>query len=294
MVEKPVLVILAAGIGSRYGGLKQIDPVGENGELIIDYSIYDALLSGFDKVVFVIRRDIEKDFCERIFNRISKKIKAEYVFQDLDDLPKGFTAPKDRVKPWGTTQAILAARDVIDTPFCVINADDFYGRNAYVKIKDFLKSLPANCKLNYSMIGYKLCNTLSEKGGVSRGVCKVDKDNNVIEINECHGIRKDSCELDPCTDVSMNIWGFTPDVFPLLQMQFESFLETYGQELKDEYPVPVALGELLKDGVIKIKMISTDSNWFGFTYPEDKETVKKEITRLVKNGIYPTPLQKLS
>jgi len=301
------LMILAAGIGSRFGGIKQIEPLGAHDELIIDYSIYDAMLAGFDKVVFIIRRDIEKDFCERIFNRIKKHIKAEYVFQELDDLPRGFTIPEGRTKPWGVTQAILAAREVIDGPFCVINADDFYGREAFHKIAEFLKS-KANTyghdTIACASVNFKLINTLSDTGSVSRGVCNI-KNGMVTEFNErlCVEKRGDkivytendkSIEINRNSDVAVNFFGFTPDIMPLLKQKFTEFLSKKGNELKAELQVSIALNELLKEKRITMKSFSSKDKWLGFTYPQDKIKVMEEIRNLTKDGTYPSPLWKES
>ena len=286
------LLIMAAGIGSRFGGVKQIEPIGAGGELIIDYSIYDAMLAGFDRVVFVIRRDIERDFCERIFGRIAERLKAEYVFQDT---------PEWRAKPFGTVHAVLAARDVIHEPFCAINADDFYGRAAFDGMKKFFDALPADSENYYSMIGYKLCNTLSEKGAVTRGVCSIDKHNILTRIDERQKVQTKGdkfgyldgeafTELSPNSDVSMNFWGFTPDVMGKLQTQFDKFLRDNPNDPKAELPIPVALDGLIADGTIKVEMIPCESRWFGFTYPEDKVTVKNAVAEMTEQGIYPSPL----
>ena len=299
------LLIMAAGMGSRYGGIKQIEPVGANGELIIDYSIYDAILAGFDRVVFIIRRDIEKDFREAIFDRIKAqgKIKAEYVFQDFNDLPAGFKTPATRKKPWGTAHAILAARPIINEPFCVINADDFYGREAYAKIAEFFGNLSPNDKGKYAMVGYKLGNTISEKGSVSRGVCEADKESMIIEINERTKIEKRGNQigyiidekfntLKPDADVSMNFWGFTGDLMPVLEQKFTEFLRENINSEKAEYPIPVVIGEMLGTGAVSLKLLASRDMWLGFTYPEDKAIVKNEIAKMNKAGVYPTPLWK--
>jgi dTDP-glucose pyrophosphorylase len=305
---KPTLLIMAAGMGSRYGGIKQIEPVGAHKELIIDYSIYDALLAGFDRVVFIIRRDIERDFCESIFNRITKRIKAEYVFQDLTDLPAGFTVPAGRTKPWGTTHAILAARDVISTPFCVINADDFYGREAYQKIAGFFAGMKDGIHagvLPCAMVGYRLGNTIPAKGHVSRGVCAVDAIGMLTEINERLHIEKHGGEIEYTTDdgttwhglsfnsdVSMNFWGFAPEIMPMLTEKFTAFLRANAANPnpKAESAIPVVVGELLSEGKITVKMLSSRDRWLGFTYPEDKDIVKKEMEGLTESGVYPSPL----
>jgi len=297
------LLIMAAGMGSRYGGIKQIEPVGAAGELIIDYSIYDAILAGFEKVIFVIRRDIEKDFREAIFDRIQKKIKAEYVFQELGDLPVGFKLPEGRKKPWGTAQAIWAARGKINEPFCVINADDFYGREAYEKIAGFFKGLKKNSQGQYALVAYKLAGTISEQGTVSRGICKADNLGNIVEINERLKIEKRGgtigyiegesfTPLASDSEASMNFWGFTPDLMPVLEQEFKEFLTVNINDPKAEYPIPVVIGKLLKDKAVTVNMLKSRGKWLGFTYPEDKAVVMAEIKKLAKAGIYPTPLWK--
>lgn len=300
------LLIMAAGMGSRYGGIKQIEPVGTHKELIIDYSIFDAIRAGFEKVVFIIRRDIEKDFREAIFDRISKHIKAEYVFQDITDLPEGFTVPEGRKKPWGTAHAILAARNVINEPFCAINADDFYGAEAFVKIAEFLKTIDQKQtaeKMTSALVGYKLCNTVSDKGSVSRGVCVADSDNNITEVVERTKIEKRGDrigyieddrfhELPPESDVSMNFWGFSAGLMKVLQDKFSAFLVQHGSSEKAEYPIPTVIGEMIADGKMNLKLLKSSDMWLGFTYPEDKVIVKSEIEKMIKNGVYPTPLWK--
>lgn len=299
------LLIMAAGMGSRYGGIKQIEPVGACKELIIDYSIYDAVLAGFSKVVFVIRRDIEDEFCNKIYDRIKFHVDAEKVFQDLNDLPSGFTPPAGRTKPWGTTQAILAARHMIDEPFCIVNADDFYGREAFEKMSQFLGAMqpqPGNV-LPYktAMVGYKLRNTISDVGSVSRGVAEVNGNGMVKEINERLNVEKrgnrfgyvinDSFfEIDADHDVAVNFFGFGPEIMPLLHEKFAIFLQSNIDNLKAEYQVPIALNELIHEGRITMKMMTVSDRWLGFTYPKDKDKVTAEITNLVNANVYPTPL----
>ena len=311
------LLIMAAGVGSRFGGVKQIEPVGRAGELIIDYSIYDAILAGFNRVVFIIRRDIERDFCDAIFNRIRGRIEAEYVFQDLDDLPAGFAVPDGRKRPWGTAHAILSARHVIHEPFCVINADDFYGREAFTKIAEFLRGqslekfpftgegVPSEARrgsLDLALVGYKLGNTISEKGSVSRGVCVV-KNGMVTEIIERTKIEKRGekigyidgetfHDLPPNADVSMNFWGFAPNIMPILNEKFVEFLKTHGQHQTAEYPIPTVVGELLQSHRATLQCLQTGAKWIGFTYPEDKATVRAEIENMISEGVYPSPLWK--
>jgi len=288
---------MAAGMGSRYGGIKQIEPIGAYDELIIDYSIYDAKLAGFNKVMFVIRRDIEKDFCESIFNRIKKHIKAEYVFQDKDDLPAGFKLPAERTKPWGTTHAILAARKVIKEPFCAINADDFYGREAFIKIAKFLE----NGEATTAMVGYKLAKTLSTQGTVSRGVCAVDKNNMILSIDERYKIERRNGQIvdidgdnlhhiDEDAVASMNFFGFRPSVMPMLEADFAKFIKQNINNTKAESPIPTTLNDLLKEGKITMQMLTSNDKWLGFTYPEDKVAIQAEIKQMVKSGIYPSPL----
>ena len=284
-------------MGSRYGGIKQIEPIGAYDELIIDYSIYDAKLAGFNKVMFVIRRDIEKDFCESIFNRIKKHIKAEYVFQDKDDLPAGFKLPAERTKPWGTTHAILAARKVIKEPFCAINADDFYGREAFIKIAKFLE----NGEATTAMVGYKLAKTLSTQGTVSRGVCAVDKNNMILSIDERYKIERRNGQIvdidgdnlhhiDEDAVASMNFFGFNPSVMPMLEADFAKFIKQNINNTKAESPIPTTLNDLLKEGKITMQMLTSNDKWLGFTYPEDKVAIQAEIKQMVKSGIYPSPL----
>ena len=298
------LLIMAAGMGSRYGGIKQIEPIGAHNELIIDYSIYDAVLAGFTKVVFVIRRDIEKDFCETIFNRIKSQagIKAEYVFQDLTDLPDGFQLPPERVKPWGTTHAILAARKVINTPFCIVNADDFYGREAFAKMAKFLGNLGEE-STHTSLVGYKLCNTISDAGSVSRGIAVVEG-NSVTTIDERIKVEKRGDEygytldetfypeLQADSNASMNVFGFGPAIMPMLKERFAEFLTQRIDDIKAELQISIALNDLLHQGKITMEMMTTNDKWLGFTYPEDKIKVQNEIKVMVESGIYPSPLWK--
>jgi NDP-sugar pyrophosphorylase family protein len=293
---------MAAGMGSRYGGIKQIEPIGTHNELIIDYSIYDAVQAGFSRVVFVIRRDIEKDFCESIFNRIKVQsgIKAEYVFQDKDDLPMGFKLPPERTKPWGTTHAILAARNVIGEPFAVVNADDFYGREAFIKIAKFFRTLKKG-DTKTAMVGYKLAKTLSDQGTVSRGVSVVDKNNFVTSIDERYKIKRmdgkivdivgdDFYPIDEDALASMNFFGFSPEVMPMLADDFAKFIKENINNVKAESPIPTTLNDLLKAGKITMEMFTSNDKWLGFTYPEDKVAIQGEIKDMVESGIYPSPL----
>lgn len=298
---KPTLLILAAGMGSRYGGLKQLDPLGPNGETIMDYSIYDAINAGFGKVVFVIRKSFEKDFTESIISKYKNHIKTEVVFQELSDLPDGYTLDKNREKPWGTNHAVLVAKDVIKEPFAVINADDFYGRESYEILADKLNKL-AGDENHYCMVGYRLENTLSEGGAVSRGVCKVDKDSYLESVVECtHIMRRDDkieykdandqwTELAPKTLVSMNMWGFTPDYFEHSTTYFKEFLDENEGKLKAEFYIPTAIDKLIKFKIADVKVLDTAAQWFGVTYSEDRAGVVQKLANLVKEGVYPSPL----
>lgn len=290
---KPTLLVMAAGMGSRYGGLKQIDAVGPHGEAIIDYSIHDALRADFGRLVFVIRRDIEAPFREAIGNKFEKRIAVDYVFQELDKLPAGFTVPPDRTKPWGTTQAILMAEDIVQEPFAAINADDFYGRESFQVMADFLRA----GGLDYAMIGYTLRNTLSEHGSVSRGVCECDGDGMlraVVELTKVekrgYGAQAGDRALSGDELVSMNFWGFTPALFPQLREQFTAFLRRNGQELKSESYIPTTVNELVAAGAARVKVLRTPSSWFGITYKEDKPQVIASILKLVAAGEYPSQL----
>ena len=290
MSNKATLVVMAAGMGSRFGGLKQIAAVGKNGEAILDFSVYDAIEAGFDKVVFVINRKIEKDFKEIVGSRIEKKVAVEYVFQDLNDLPEGFVCPEGREKPWGTGQAILCCKDVVNTPFAVINADDYYGKNAF---KQIFESLITDSD-NYCMVGFRLCNTLTENGHVSRGVCTVVDGflADVVErtkIIDCRFTEDDGAtwtELSPDSVVSMNMWGFTPDIFGYLKTAFVDFLTEKGTELKSEFYLPSVVDALIKKGVKKAKVLVAEDKWYGVTYKEDKERVVAAIASFVDNGMY--------
>lgn len=299
-MSETTLVIMAAGMGSRYGGIKQLEPVGPSGEIIMDYSIYDAIEAGFNKVVFIIRKDLEKDFKEVIGNRIEKQIKAEYVFQELDNLPQGFHKPEDRTKPWGTGQAVLCCKDVVKGPFAVINADDYYGKEAFQKIYEFLNT-PSYNERQYCMAGFILGNTLSDNGTVTRGVCKVE-DDKLVEIIETSGImaegdhaiaQRDGKEigLDLNSVVSMNMWGFQPSLFNALEQGFEQFLSNLNEnEAKKEYLLPEVVGELIRKDSAEVFVLNTSDRWFGVTYKEDKEAVVKSFRALVDQGVYPKRL----
>ena len=284
------LVVMAAGMGSRFGGLKQVEPVGRNGEAILDFSVYDAIEAGFNKIVFVIKKAIEKEFKELVGNRIAKKIKAEYAFQELNDIPAGFSVPEGREKPWGTAQAILCCKNLINEPFAVINADDYYGKSAFKKIYEHLK----NDGENYCMVGFRLANTLTENGSVARGVCCVE-DGFLTDIDERTKIYSDCTyetengeliKMEPDTVVSMNMWGFTTDLFKYLEGAFVEFLKEKGNELKSECYLPLVVGDLIKKGEKKAKVLASEDKWYGVTYREDKESVVKAIGELIDNGMY--------
>lgn len=298
-MSRAALVIMAAGIGSRFGGgIKQLEPVGPNGEIIMDYSIRDAVEAGFDKVVFVIRKDLEKDFKEVIGERIEKQIPVEYAFQELDDIPQEFQEKfQGRTKPWGTGQAILACRGKVTEPFLVINADDFYGKEAYVEAYQYLKEKKeVSGKEPICMVGFVLKNTLSENGGVTRGVCEVDENGHLTNIVETHNIiRKGekaeaedgAKELELDVPVSMNMWGLQPEFLDILEKGFHEFLETTkADDLKAEYLLPTIIGGLLKEGRAEVTVLNSKDKWFGVTYKEDKESVVNAIKELIEKGIY--------
>jgi hypothetical protein len=297
-MTKPTLLVLAAGMGSRYGGLKQIDPVGPNGETIIDYSIFDAMRAGFGKLVFVIRKDIEQQFREIVGTRFEQRIAVDYVFQELDKLPAPYTLPAGRTKPWGTTHAILMAADTIKEPFAAINADDFYGQEAYrVLAKHLISGTP-----DYAMVGFVLKNTLSDHGTVARGVSRVDANDYLTHIVELMKIeRAGSGAKDTGPDgtitqltgneaVSMNFWGFTPALFPQIQAEFEKFLKKSAGEQKSECYIPATVGELVTSGQAKCKVLRSQDSWFGVTYREDRPQVVESIRQLIAKGDYPEKL----
>lgn len=297
---KPTLLILAAGMGSRYGGLKQIDPFGPNGETILEYSVYDAIRAGFGKVVFVIRQSFADAFKERFDEKLKGKIEVEYVFQELTKLPEGYTCPEGREKPWGTGHAILMAKDVINEPFAAINADDFYGAPAFQCMADFFNTQVS--ETTYSMVGYLIKNTLSENGTVSRGICKTDQEENLIEITERHQIRRENAsiafedenkalvEVADNTPASMNFWGFHPSLFDHLENQFKAFLDEKMDLPKSEFYIPSVVFELIKSGEVKTKVLKADSPWFGVTYPDDKSFVVEQIKKLTDARVYPPKL----
>ena len=295
---QPTLLVMAAGMGSRYGGLKQIDPVGPNGETIIDYSIYDAMRAGFGKLVFVIRKDIELPFRETVGARFERRIPVEYVFQDLDKIPAPFSVPEGRTKPWGTTQAVIAAADVIDEPFAVINADDFYGAESFHVLAQHLQS----GSQDYAMVGFILRNTLSDFGSVARGVCQVNAEGYLEGLEELTNIvRDDDSAKNTAPDgavrklsgdepVSMNYWGFTPQIFAQLRSVFHRFLERNATDMKAECYVPMAVNELIAKGEARVKVLRSRDPWFGVTYREDRPRVIESIRQLIGAGTYPGAL----
>ena len=295
---KPTLFVLAAGMGSRYGGLKQLDGLGPHGETIMDYSIYDAIQSGFGKVVFVIRKDFEQEFREKILSKYESKIPTEVVFQSTDALPEGFTCPEDRTKPWGTNHAVLMGKDVIKGPFAVINSDDFYGRNSFEVLAKALSNLPEGSHDRYFMVGFNVGNTMSESGTVSRGVCETENgllksvvERTKIGYDENHDIiftEGDIVEkLEPTTPVSMNFWGFTPDYFVHSEKSFVNFLNHSINVPKSEFFIPIVVSELVESGQSTVEVLRTDSKWFGVTYSEDRPAVVEKFAELHRQGIYP-------
>ena len=301
---KPTLLLLAAGMGSRYGGLKQLDGLGPNGETIMDYSIYDAIKAGFGKIVFVIRKDFEQDFREKILSKYEGHIPAELCFQSLDALPQGFSVPQDRVKPWGTNHAVLMAKDVIKEPFCVINCDDFYNRDAFMVIGQFLSSLPQGATNTYAMVGFRVGNTLSENGTVARGICSTNEAGHlttVVERTEIMRVDGPVCykdeqgawvPVDDNTPVSMNMWDFTPDYFEHSEAYFKEFLADPKnmENLKAEFFIPLMVNKLINEGTSTVKVLDTTSKWFGVTYAADREDTVKRIQKLIDEGVYPAKL----
>ncbi len=296
---KPTLLVLAAGMGSRYGGLKQLDPLGPSGQTIMDYSIYDAIQAGFGKVVFVIRKDFEDDFRRIVLSKYEHRIPVEVVFQSVDALPQGYTCPTDRTKPWGTNHAIMMGTSVINEPFAVINADDFYGRDAYEVIARELmrqRTRPGD----YCMVGFRVGNTVTDNGTVSRGVCTTDADSLLTSVVERSDIRKDEdgsivctgddgamITLDPRTPVSMNLWGFTPDYFDYSDREFRLFLDEKLNTPKSEYYIPTVVDTLVKNGEATVKVLDTLSQWFGVTYADDRQGVIDRLAALHAAGQYP-------
>ena len=304
-MKRPVLVIMAAGMGSRYGGLKQIDPVDEQGHLIIDFSIYDAIKAGFQKIVFIIKKEIEQDFKEMIGNRISQYVEVEFVYQQLDNLPKGFTVPENRVKPWGTGHAVLSCLGVVDGPFAVINADDYYGSHAFEEIYHYLSTTEDDELYRYAMVGYILENTLTENGHMARGVCVVSEDGMLAGINERTHIEKRDGKTEYTEDdgatwhtipqgsiVSMNMWGFTNSILQELEKNFSAFLETGLKEnpLKCEYFLPGVVNQLLNESRATVRVLKSADKWYGVTYKEDKAEVVAAMKRFKEQGLYPEKL----
>lgn len=302
---KATLVVMAAGIGSRFGGgIKQLEPVGPNGEIIMDYSIYDAMEAGFDKVVFVIRKDLEKDFKEVIGNRIEKIVEVSYAYQEVGDIPENYKLQyADRTKPWGTGQAILCCKDVVNEPFLVINADDYYGKEAYVEAyKHLVTESSASNKIQISMVGFVLGNTLSDNGGVTRGICKVDENHMLTDIVETKNIIKTQggaaiqtedkeIPIDINSPVSMNMWGLQPEFFQVLERGFEEFLvDCQADYMKAEYLLPTIVGGLLHEGEAEVTVLQSRDKWFGVTYKEDKDAVVASVRNLIEEGVYPEKL----
>ncbi len=303
---KPTLVVMAAGVGSRYGGLKQIEPVGQSGEIILDYSVFDAIQAGFGKVIFIIRHDIENDFKAVIGSHFTDRIPIEYVFQELSDLPAGFSTPSDRTKPWGTGHAVLECKDIVKEPFAVINADDFYGKHSYEIISDFLQNVSPDDN-TCAMAGYKLMNTLSDYGHVARGICEVDANHILISVKERLKIEKTkngARYLDESEQwvnakgneiVSMNMFGFTPALFTWLEQLFPVFLSGILEKealikTKAEFLIPSVVDQLIREKKITMKVLETHGKWFGVTYQKDKAEVIANIRKQVKDGIYPKRL----
>ena len=297
---KPTLFILAAGMGSRYGGLKQMDGLGPNGEAILDYSVYDALRAGFGKIVFVIRKDFEDDFRRVVLSKYEGKVQCELCFQSVDKVPEGCTYNAERSKPWGTNHAVLMGKDLIHEPFAVINADDFYGKESFQVLADFLRSVEGK-QGQYCMVGYRVCNTLSENGSVSRGVCVADENGFLTDVVERTKIEEKNgiivftegdvdTPLDPHAPVSMNMWGFTPEYFQYSEDGFRTFLAEKGQELKSEFYIPTLVNKLIAEGKASCKVLDTSSKWFGVTYSEDRPQVVMKINQLINEGVYPAKL----
>lgn len=299
-MRKTTLVVMAAGIGSRFGGgIKQLEPVGPSGEIIMDYSVYDAIQAGFDKVVFIIRKDLEKDFREIIGNRMEKIVETAYAFQELDDLPAGFQRPEGRTKPWGTGQAILCCKDLVQEPFAVINADDYYGKEAFVKVHDYLAGEHPVCgKMDFCMAGFQLGNTLSENGGVTRGICSVNEDGHLTKVTETKNIVKtpegaavkgeDGRLTSVAADcpVSMNMWGFTPEIFEVLENGFAEFLKNLSDPMKGEYLIPTIVDGLIQEQKANVTVLESRDKWFGVTYKEDKPAVVRSFRELIDAGVY--------
>ncbi len=303
-MSEPVLVVMAAGMGSRYGGLKQMDPMGTNGELIIDFSLYDAYRAGFRKAVFIIKKEMEGDFREIMKDRAARKMEISYAFQELTDLPEGFEIPADRVKPWGTGHAVLSARELVDAPFAVINADDYYGVSGFASIYDFLKNAEDDERYRYCMVGYQVENTLTEHGSVARGVCTADRNGDLTDIVERTKIFWDKgdivfteddrtfTKIEKGTPVSMNLWGFTLSFMKELAAGFPAFLETTLKEnpLKGEYFLPFVVDRLIREGKATVRVLTSADRWYGVTYKEDKEQVVEALRKMKEDGRYPQSL----
>lgn len=298
------LVVMAAGIGSRYGGLKQIDPIGPNGEIVIDYSIYDALRAGFDKVVFIIRREIEDAFRRKVGRNVEGRVETAYVFQELTPMPEGFHLPPERTKPWGTGHAILRARDEVATPFAAINADDHYGRTAFASMAAYMRKAADTPEFyDYAMVGYILENTLSEHGHVARGVCAADPEGRLVDVCERRNVQRfkdgvkytengwDWIDIPADSVVSMNIWGFTPSIFDELDARFPVFLKANRSSIsKAEFLIPEVVGNLVREKKARVKVLSNSERWYGVTYPDDRPRVQAAIRELVARGLYPENL----
>jgi len=301
---KPTLLVLAAGMGSRYGSLKQIDPVGPSGETIIDYSIYDAIRAGFGKVVFIIRKSFEQDFKDIFISKLQSHIPVEYVFQEIDKVPEGLKVSPDRTKPWGTAHAVLMAKDVIHEPFAVINGDDFYGSGAFQTMADYLNSLTPETQTQYSLVGYQVGNTMSENGTVSRGICIEDENQFLVSVTERHHIQyaqggivfkneDDSFVFLKSDDlVSMNFWGFTPEYFEQTELMFSDFVKANYDSIKAEFYIPFAIDNLINSKSASVQVLRSDAKWFGVTYKEDKPLVIEKLAQLIKAGVYPAKLWK--
>lgn len=301
---KPTLLLLAAGMGSRYGGLKQLDGLGPNGETIMDYSIYDAIQAGFGKIVFVIRKDFEEQFREQVLSKYEGHIPAELVFQALDALPEGFSVPEGREKPWGTNHAVLMAKDVIKEPFCVINCDDFYNRDCFKVIGKFLADLPEGSTNTYAMVGFRVGNTLSDNGTVARGICATDANHHLTTVVERTEVERHGDEIQykdengewvtvaDNTPVSMNVWGFTPDYFAYSEDYFKEFLSNPKnlENKKAEFFIPLMVNKLINEGTATVEVLDTTSKWFGVTYAADRQGSVDRIQQMVDEGIYPNRL----
>lgn len=303
-MAKLTLVVMAAGVGSRYGGPKQLEPIGPNGETFSDYSVYDALQAGFEKVVFILSEEVKEAFRSRVGRRIERNCETEYVIQRLEDLPRGFSVPPGRKKPWGTAHAILSCKEVVDSPFCVINAADFYGRGSFEAVADFLPQAgEANKVLKSCLVGHRLENTLSEHGPVTRGICQVDDEGYLLRIEERHRVQRFGnvirssedgerwVEVPPESIVSMNMWGFTSGVFSELEAGFPRFLHEHQDEIeKAEFLLPNVVHDLVKEGRMRVKVLLMGERWFGITYQPDKESARSAIAELVRRGVYPERL----